>query len=119
VRVYGNAGLLQQLMTNLLLNACNALGSKGGEVAIALTVEGDHAVLTITDTGRGIPPDHLTNVFDPFFTTMPVGQGTGLGLTICYAIVQHHEGTIELASQPGEGTTVSVRLPLDDVSSRE
>jgi signal transduction histidine kinase len=67
--------------------------------------------IRFTDTGHGIPPEHLSKIFDPFFTTMPVGKGTGLGLSISYGIIQQHEGTIEVESQPGAGTTFTVRLP--------
>jgi len=68
-------------------------------------------VLEVIDTGEGIAPETLPRVFDPFFTTRAVGQGTGLGLTVCRDIVEAHEGTIDLASAPGRGTTVTVRIP--------
>ncbi len=107
----GEAGLLQQLVTNLVLNAANAMPAGGGVIEVSLTRNGSQAVLRVTDTGKGIPPTDLPKVFDPFFTTMPVGKGTGLGLSISYAIVQQHEGKIDLISQVGKGTTVTVTLP--------
>jgi signal transduction histidine kinase len=108
----GNASLLQQLVANLLLNAANAMVHKCGHIELAIEAVDDVAVLRVTDNGRGIPAEDLPKVFDPFFTTMPVGKGTGLGLSISYAIVQQHGGTIEMESEEGRGTTVTVALPL-------
>jgi signal transduction histidine kinase len=62
------------------------------------------------DNGCGIPPENLTRVFEPFFTTRPVGEGIGLGLPICHGIIARHQGTIDMQSAPGVGTTVTVRL---------
>jgi signal transduction histidine kinase len=167
-RVHGNPEMLQQVFTNIILNACNAM-RQGGTLTIATRVaepgsrgagepgrggeeergrggEGERlsneplplslsppgstgsprrllvspsppllvserVEIRFTDTGHGIPPEHLSKIFDPFFTTMPVGKGTGLGLSISYGIIQQHEGTIEVESQPGAGTTFTVRLP--------
>jgi len=77
-----------------------------------VTQSAEVALVRITDSGRGISGTLLSKVFDPFYTTMPVGQGTGLGLSICYSIVQQHGGTIEISSQEGVGTSVLVTLPL-------
>ena len=70
------------------------------------------AVIEVSDTGSGIPPDHLSRIYDPFFTTKDIGKGTGLGLSITYGIVQEHGGTITCDSQIGQGTRFSIRLPL-------
>jgi two-component system sensor histidine kinase HupT/HoxJ len=70
------------------------------------------AVITITDTGPGIPPDVLRRIFDPFFTTKPVGEGTGLGLSISYEIVTKHGGEIRAESAPGGGAVFTLRLPV-------
>ena len=112
VMVHGNLGLLQQVTANLLLNAINAMSEKGGEIALSVTQSAEVAFVRITDSGRGISGALLSKVFDPFYTTMPVGQGTGLGLSICYSIVQQHGGTIEISSQEGVGTSVLITLPL-------
>ena len=123
VRVRGNAGLLQQLVTNLALNATNAMREKGGTLNISLTEGTNKATLKVSDTGEGIPEAERSKIFDPFFTTMPVGKGTGLGLSIGYAIVEQHEGKINVVSKEGKGTTVTVILPIErkplPVSSKE
>jgi signal transduction histidine kinase len=113
VRVRGNAALLGQVVTNLVLNAVNAMSEDGGTLRVALEEEDGRAVLRLRDTGKGIPKPHLGKVFDPFFTTMPVGKGTGLGLSISYAIVRQHNGQIHVDSEAGKGTTVTVGLPLE------
>lgn len=112
VLIQGHASLLQQLFMNLLLNAINAMAGKGGRILLSVTEANNQAIFRITDSGLGIPADHLPKVFDPFFTTMPVGQGTGLGLSISYAIVQQHHGKINIASKEGIGTTVNIEFPM-------
>jgi PAS domain S-box-containing protein len=112
VFIRGNAGLLQQLVMNFVLNAINAMPEQGGSIRLTLKKRNGEAVLQVIDTGCGIPGTDLPKVFDPFFTTMPVGKGTGLGLSICYAIVQQHEGKIDISSQQGRGTTLTVTIPL-------
>jgi signal transduction histidine kinase len=116
--VMADAAQLKQLTLNLAMNAMQAMPN-GGRLRIDLSVrslalglpgEKDWVVISITDTGCGIPPDTLDRVFDPFFTTKP--GGTGLGLSTCYAIVKQHNGDLEISSQENEGTTVNVRLPL-------
>jgi two-component system NtrC family sensor kinase len=118
VREYGDlphvncyAGQLNQVWTNLLVNAAQAI-KQTGEVKISSRVEGESAVITISDTGDGIEPDHLRKIFDPFFTTKPVGEGTGLGLSISYGIIEKHGGTIEAESVPGAGSTFRVSIPI-------
>src|SRR5262249_22298200 len=101
---------LEQVLVNLVMNACDAC-PPGGEV-VARVRGGDERVLfEIQDDGCGIPPEILPHVTDPFFTTKKRGQGTGLGLTIAADIVRNHGGTLEIESQPGRGTTVRVSLP--------
>ncbi len=115
-RVLGDSGELRQLCMNLLMNALQAMPDGGG-LRVGLSVaasEGPAASravdIAIADTGAGIPPDHLERVFDPFFTTKR--DGTGLGLSICHGIVERHGGEIDIASEPGRGTTATVRIPL-------
>ena len=112
VWVRGNAALLQQLVANLVLNAVNAMADHGGTLCVSLVEAEDQVILEVADTGKGIPPADLPKVFDPFFTTMPIGKGTGLGLSISYAIAQEHGGKIDITSSEGEGTNVTLMLPL-------
>jgi signal transduction histidine kinase len=107
------AGQLNQVWMNLLANAAQSIGTNAGEVRIATRLEDNHAVISISDTGSGIPDALLTKIFDPFFTTKPVGEGTGLGLSITFGIIERHNGTIEVTSAPGEWTTFTVRLPVN------
>lgn len=102
-------GLIQQLLLNLLLNGIQALDGKG-QVEVDLGVQNGFAEIQVKDTGRGIPPEALPNLFRPFFTTK--GQGTGLGLSLARRIVENHAGRIEVASTPGRGTEFTVWLPL-------
>ena len=83
----------------------------GGLLRIGLKRTNGTVGLTVTDTGHGIPEDHLSKIFDPFFSTKEVGKGTGLGLTVVHGIVQEHGGTIDVASEPGRGTTFTLTLP--------
>jgi PAS domain S-box-containing protein len=116
--VYGNPELLQQVFTNIMLNACNAM-SRGGSLLITTRSGGGIVEIRFEDSGHGIAPQHLGHIFDPFFTTMPVGQGTGLGLAVSYSIVQQHGGTIEATSPGAHGATFSVRLPTLATSRRQ
>jgi signal transduction histidine kinase len=97
---------------NLLVNAAQA-SPGGGEVSLTTRVSGDLVEVAIADNGCGIGPTELNRVFDPFFTTKAVGEGTGLGLSISYGIVQRHAGTITVESHEGQGSTFTVRIPID------
>lgn len=110
-RVCGNASLLQQLFINLLLNGIKSM-PEGGLLQVDLCTTDEQIVVTVTDTGCGIPEEHLGKIFDPFFTTAPVGEGTGLGLALCYSIVEQHNGTISVASTEGEGSVFTVCFPI-------
>lgn len=101
---------LAQALLNLVLNAAQSMPEGGAVQLAAAAVEGD-IVVTIGDAGCGIAPELLERVFDPFFTTHPVGQGSGLGLTVARDVVRAHGGRIDIVSAPGRGTTVSVQLP--------
>jgi two-component system, NtrC family, sensor kinase len=110
-RVHGDFGQLRQAVVNIALNACQAMG-EGGKLTLATRVveDGASVELSLTDTGPGIPPENLTRIFDPFFTTKE--KGTGLGLSVVYGIVQGHGGTVEAKSEPGQGATFLIRLPV-------
>jgi two-component system NtrC family sensor kinase len=95
---------------NLLVNAAQAIPQKG-RITLKSGCADDKVWISVSDTGSGIPPEILARIFDPFFTTKPVGKGTGLGLSVSYGIIEKHGGKIEVASQPGEGTTFTVWLP--------
>ncbi|HHT9135393.1 MAG TPA: PAS domain-containing sensor histidine kinase [Candidatus Avalokitesvara rifleensis] len=107
--------LLKQVFLNIILNASNAM-SEGGRLWIKTSVEKKqqpHQIeITFKDSGPGIPKEDIDKVFDPFFTTMPVGEGTGLGLSICYGIIKEHGGTIRVESNPGRGSVFVITLPL-------
>lgn len=103
-------GELNQVWTNLLDNAIDA-APPGGRIMVRTGLEGDQALIEITDNGAGIAPDIQSRIFEPFFTTKAVGEGTGLGLDTTYRIIRHHDGTIDFDSKPGE-TRFRVRLPL-------
>ncbi len=110
-----DAGQIQEVAVNVLVNAIDAM-SDGGDLTVrtrAVDRNGaEWAELEIADTGCGIAPEHLEHVFDPFFTTKQTGQGTGLGLAVSYGIVSEHGGQIDVSSEVGRGTTVTVRLPI-------
>jgi PAS domain S-box-containing protein len=110
-QVYGNAGKLQQVFTNLLLNARDAIPD-GGRIKVSTSTADDGSVVAeISDTGIGIAPENVAKIYDPFYTTKGVGQGTGLGLAVTYGIVQEHAGRISVDSTPGHGTTFRITLP--------
>jgi two-component system, NtrC family, sensor kinase len=102
---------MAQVFVNIFLNAIQAMEGGGGLRIGARTLD-ERLIMTISDTGKGIPEDTLPKVFDPFFTTKGEGKGTGLGLWITQGIVERHGGTIHLSSQEGKGTTVEIQLPL-------
>ena len=104
--------LLNQVLLNLVANAIDAIDGKG-KISIAAGAQDDRYVITIADTGPGIPRELQDRVLEPFFTTKPVGQGTGLGLSIAYSIVQKHQGTLHVGDAPGGGALATIRLPLD------
>jgi PAS domain S-box-containing protein len=103
---------LNQVIMNLVVNAAQAMGSQRGAITIRTGIEGDHVWITVSDTGSGIPKEVLPRIFDPFFTTKPIGSGTGLGLSISYGIIQKHNGSIEVESEAGRGTTFHITLPI-------
>jgi two-component system NtrC family sensor kinase len=118
--VYCMPSQLNQVFMNLLVNAAQAIESKGKITIRSGFEEGTlqeeaRVWIEIEDTGKGIPPENLTRIFDPFFTTKPVGKGTGLGLSLAWSIVRKHKGTIKVSSELGKGTTFLIVLPVERV----
>jgi len=119
VREYGevgpiecHAGQLEQVFMNIMVNAAQAIEGKG-EIAVKTSQKDGEVVVQISDTGKGIPEDVMPRLFEPFFTTKEVGEGTGMGLSIAYVIVEKHNGSIEAESEVGKGTTFTIRLPFE------
>jgi signal transduction histidine kinase len=115
-RVLADPKLLEHALMNLIVNACQAMPD-GGRLALVAgvestktTVTGPFVLLTVADTGCGIPAENLARVFEPFFSTKPTPEGTGLGLAIVDRIMRQHGGQVEVVSTPGRGTVVLLRL---------
>ena len=108
---------LQQVFLNLFLNARDAM-PRGGWLTVTTRIEHGRAVAEVSDTGSGIPAEHLARIYDPFFTTKAIGRGTGLGLSITYGIVREHDGTIRCDSAVGQGTRFTLTLPLAVTAAR-
>jgi signal transduction histidine kinase len=115
VHASGNVSELEQVLSNLILNGLQAM-ERGGTVRVTtcVTSRAGHpaACIVVEDEGHGISAADRPRIFDPFFTTKDVGEGTGLGLSVSYGIVHDHNGSIEVESQPGRGSTFTVVLPL-------
>jgi two-component system NtrC family sensor kinase len=108
--IHGSRDKLKQVFLNLILNARDAMPD-GGRITIRPYVRHGYVRVDVSDTGVGIPQEHLGKIFDAFFTTKKEVSGVGLGLSVSYGIVQQHEGTIEVTSIEGTGTTFTVQLP--------
>jgi PAS domain S-box-containing protein len=106
---------LNQVFMNILVNAAHAIEDRG-DIFIATKHINDAVVIEIRDTGKGIPPGSLEKIFDPGFTTKGMGVGTGLGLSIVYQIIKDHNGTIDVESAPGRGSTFRITLPVKSIS---
>ena len=111
---------LEQVFVNLIINAEQAIvnAGKGDKLLITSGEVGGYIVVTVADNGPGIKPGDLDKIFNPFFTTRSDHGGTGLGLSICHGIVQEHKGRISVNSEPGEGTTFTISLLLDNKSDQ-
>ena len=116
VRCY--PGQLNQVFLNLLMNACDVLAPDGTITVTSRRTDGG-VRLEFHDDGPGIPPEVRSRIFDPFFTTKEVGKGTGLGLSLSHGIIERHGGRIAVISEPGEGTTFVIDLPLDATPASE
>ncbi|WP_265949327.1 cache domain-containing protein [Dechloromonas sp. A34] len=125
VKEYGGIPLVEclgsqmnQVFMNLLVNAAQAIDGHG-TITIRTGVADERVWIEIADTGKGIPLEVQKRIFDPFFTTKPVGQGTGLGLSLAYSIVQKHHGTLEVASEPGRGSSFRLEIPRRQPARQE
>jgi len=117
-----NIADLNQVFLNLIVNAADAIEETGrrGVITVATALDGEDVVVRVSDTGGGIPDDVRPMIFDPFFTTKDVGRGSGQGLPLARGVVQEgHGGTLTVASVPGEGTTFSVRIPVDGLAEKD
>jgi two-component system NtrC family sensor kinase len=115
-----HGGQINQVVLNLVVNAAHAIEEvvrgtgKKGLIKVKTHVEGAEVVISVSDTGRGIPEAIRSRIFDPFFTTKEVGKGTGQGLSIAHNVIKAHGGKLEFVTEIGKGTTFLVRLPLDE-----
>jgi signal transduction histidine kinase len=104
---------LQQVFMNIIINAVQAMHERGTiTITTRQNAPEDSVEVLISDTGCGVPPDKIDQLFHPFFTTKESGQGTGLGLSIAYGIITSHRGSISVESAVGKGTTFKIRLPI-------
>jgi len=110
-----DGGALKQVLLNLFINADQAMEA-GGELMVRASRRGNRAAIQVNDTGRGIPPERLPTIFRPYYSSRP--SGTGLGLATAKKIVEAHEGTISVHSEPGKGTSFTIELPLENPDSR-
>ena len=104
---------LNQLFLNIITNACQAMGSAGGELEISIEPVLNNIVVSFKDQGTGMDEETQQKMFDPFFTSKEIGKGTGLGMSIAFKIIEAHNGSIDVQSKLGEGTTVSITLPVE------
>jgi two-component system, cell cycle sensor histidine kinase and response regulator CckA len=126
--IKADAGHLEQVVLNLVVNARDAMADTGGRITIETSMAdvvasaktpvdlapGRYVILTVSDTGAGIPPEIQAQIFEPFFTTKAPDKGTGLGLSTVYGIVKQSHGSIAVESEPGRGSTFRIYLPLVD-----
>lgn len=108
--VFANEGEMQQVLVNLMINAIHTMEEKG-KLTLRCFRRANFIWVTISDTGQGIPKEYINQIYDPFFTTKPVGKGTGLGLYVVYRIVTKYGGTIDIDSKVGVGTTFTLKFP--------
>jgi signal transduction histidine kinase len=110
--ILGNESELSQVFTNLLVNACHAC-EQDGVIIVETRADQDYLYASVTDNGSGISPEKIEEIFNPFFTTKPVGVGTGLGLAVSKDIIERHEGEIFVESEIGSGSTFTLKLPFN------
>lgn len=119
-KILGNGNQIQQVFMNLMINAQQAMEGKPGNITISTkSPEPDTVEVRVTDDGPGMPGDVKARIFEPFYTTKPAGQGTGLGLSVSYGIVREHNGDITLESEKGKGTTFVLTFPVAGSSDQD
>jgi PAS domain S-box-containing protein len=116
-KIQANMGEIQQVFTNLITNAFQAMDGQGGSLVLSTRSLKDSVEVKVSDHGVGIPQKYLNQIFDPFFTTKNPGEGTGLGLNIVYRIVTKYEGTIDVESKEQVGTTFTIKFPIRRVEA--
>jgi signal transduction histidine kinase len=109
--VYADPAQVGQVVLNILLNAIHAI-TPPGTIDVSTRLADKSVEVIFTDSGKGIPEEHLHKIFDPFFSTKAATKGTGLGLAVSYGIIKKHGGEITVASAVGKGTTFTVRMPI-------
>ena len=112
-KVNGDERQIKQVMLNLLVNAMDAITGPGRIVITTFQSEEDMVCLRVEDSGCGIPKENMDKLFEPFFTTKRAGKGMGIGLSTCMSIVEKHHGQIQVKSQPGQGASFTVKLPVN------
>jgi signal transduction histidine kinase len=117
--ILGIADQLKQVFLNLLINATEGMkGAVGGTVRLSTEIFNKNWIkVFLSDTGKGIRPENMDHIFEPFFSTKPEVKGTGLGLSVSYGIIKRHGGKIEVESEPGKGSTFTVILPLETAAN--
>jgi signal transduction histidine kinase len=110
-QVYADPAQFGQVVLNILLNAIHAI-TPPGVIEVSTRLADKNVEVIFTDSGKGIPEEHMHKIFDPFFSTKAATKGTGLGLAVSYGIIKKHGGEIDVASTVGRGTTFTVRLPI-------
>lgn len=116
ITVFADRQQLQQVFLNMIKNAGDAI-SGDGVLSISARKSGDHVEIVLADTGAGMEPEMLSKIFDPFFTTKSSKKGYGLGLFIVHKIIEEHEGSIDVSSYPGKGTTFLIKLPSKETGA--
>jgi len=109
--IYGSQTEIQQVLLNLINNALYALKKDGGKIDVTTRLAEQNVLVMVEDNGPGIPKANLDRIFDPFFTTKPVGEGNGLGLSICFGIIQKMGGKMDVHSTVDMGTRFDIRFP--------
>lgn len=109
--VMADSEQIQQVIINMLTNSIQSI-TTNGEIIIRTAAKKDNIEISLTDNGCGIPQENIGKIFDPFFSTKKLGEGTGLGLSTCYGIIKQHNGSIDVKSEVGTGTTFIIRLPI-------